>query len=577
MKKEFISSIILISIFFIPINPSSASQEESETQIIFSPNTITPSESWVFNTSGAIYTSPAFYDVNYDRNLEIIFGSNDNFIYCVNSSGHEVWKYPTMGDVVASPAIADLNKDNIMDIIVASKDGSVYCLNFEGALNWKSNMTVSLAYDPVIADLDLDGNLEILVSDSVNKLYCLDNLGNSLWNYSSGLYSGRQAIVGNINATPELEVIIPGPVGILTLNYQGNMLNYDTTFDPNEANGMTLADLNNTGTKQLLLYQDPDTLICANPNDLSEIYFNLTDMSKTTSVSTPVVANIDSDSNLEIIVISAKPGFSIFGGQGALYNIESNGSITWTEIFGFYSYYQPLICDIDANESIDIITACPDVDYRYLECVDYLDTDVFSFLGLGQITNSPLIIDIDNDEVVEILYPSSNGKLYCVELTGIINSGKTYWSREKGSSFNTNSVDRDGDYIDDLTENYLGTDPSLYDTDADLLPDWEEIYCYRSSPLLNDTDSDGLNDFEEVTAGIDGFITNPSYWDTDYDTYSDLEEYLVGTDPTDPDDYPTSPTPSPTDTSNLSIIIVPFSIVILYTVVLYVKRRNALK
>ncbi|MHA1532893.1 MAG: hypothetical protein ACTSR6_12955 [Candidatus Heimdallarchaeota archaeon] len=71
MKKEFISSIILISIFFIPINPSSASQEESETQIIFSPNTITPSESWVFNTSGAIYTSPAFYDVNYDRRIKL--------------------------------------------------------------------------------------------------------------------------------------------------------------------------------------------------------------------------------------------------------------------------------------------------------------------------------------------------------------------------------------------------------------------------------------------------------------------------------------------------------------------------
>jgi hypothetical protein len=575
MKKEIMYSLVLISLFFIPTNHSTSNQEVTDIQTILSPNAVTASESWVFNATGPIYSSPAFYDVNFDRNLEIIFGSYDNFIYCVNSSGHEVWKYPTMGSIAASPAVADLGNDNYMDIIVPSLDGAVYCLNFEGALMWKSNMTVSIANDPIVADLDVDGDLEILISDNVNKLYCLDDLGNSLWNYTSGSYSGREPVVGNINATPELEIIMPGPTGVITLDYLGNLLNYDTAFDPNEDNGITLADLNNTGDKQLLLYQDPDTLVCANASDLSEIYFSHADMSKTTSSSTPVVANIDSDANLEIIIVAVKPGMSIFGGQGALYNIESNGTITWTEIFGFYSYFQPLICDVDANQSIDIITACPDVDYRYLEGYDSLGNGVFSFLGTGQITNSPLVIDIDDDAMVEVLYPSSNGKLYCVELSGITNSGKTYWSREKGSSFNTNSADRDGDYIDDLTENYLGTNPHLDDTDADLLLDWEEIYCYRTSPLLNDTDSDGLNDFEEVTEGIDGFVTNPIYYDTDYDTFSDFDEYLAGTDPTDPDDYPSSP--SPTETSSLRIIIIPISFGTLYIAVLYVKRRKSLK
>lgn len=65
--------------------------------------------------------------------------------------------------------------------------------------------------------------------------------------------------------------------------------------------------------------------------------------------------------------------------------------------------------------------------------------------------------------------------------------------------------DPDGDGLTTADEEAFGTNPLAYDTDADGLSDFEEIYGVpASNPLLADTDFDGLSDFAEKKAG-----TNP--------------------------------------------------------------------
>jgi protocatechuate 3,4-dioxygenase beta subunit len=104
--------------------------------------------------------------------------------------------------------------------------------------------------------------------------------------------------------------------------------------------------------------------------------------------------------------------------------------------------------------------------------------------------------------------------------------------------------------------NRYSPDPTLYDTDGDLMPDgWEifngydpvdpadaagdsdgdgltnlEEYQWGSDPDSDDSDSDGLTDGNEVANG-----TNPSQTDSDGDGLDDNFEYLIGSDPTDAD------------------------------------------
>jgi hypothetical protein len=110
--------------------------------------------------------------------------------------------------------------------------------------------------------------------------------------------------------------------------------------------------------------------------------------------------------------------------------------------------------------------------------------------------------------------------------------------------------DRDGDGLDDATEDVIGTDPDNPDTDGNGLPDG---YCM---PQVDDTDGDGIDDSVFVCAGYDfdgdglsdaeeiALGTNFLVTDTDGDKVSDGVEVKEGKNPLDPTDNPTPEAPA---------------------------------
>lgn len=108
------------------------------------------------------------------------------------------------------------------------------------------------------------------------------------------------------------------------------------------------------------------------------------------------------------------------------------------------------------------------------------------------------------------------------------------------------AMDSDEDGLNSLREYQEGTNPGMEDTDADGLPDLQEVDVYNTNPLEIDTDYDGLIDGREVwdrnmdglqDGGIfpswnggdldwDGYIDGPTDWDTDGDGMSDGWEVM---------------------------------------------------
>lgn len=81
-------------------------------------------------------------------------------------------------------------------------------------------------------------------------------------------------------------------------------------------------------------------------------------------------------------------------------------------------------------------------------------------------------------------------------------------------------VDSDSDGIDDIIEEYIGTDINKTDTDGDGLTDYQEVVELGTDPLKMDTDDDGIPDYDE---------------DADDDGIPNGKEYEIGTDPTNND------------------------------------------
>lgn len=113
--------------------------------------------------------------------------------------------------------------------------------------------------------------------------------------------------------------------------------------------------------------------------------------------------------------------------------------------------------------------------------------------------------------------------------------------------------DPDDDGLTNLEEFEARTDPRNPDSDGDTLLDGDEVHGTAgmrppTNPLSPDTDSDGLDDALETNSGVfNGAMdpgTDPTNADTDGDGSPDRREILNGTNPLDPDDFPSSPTGS---------------------------------
>jgi hypothetical protein len=70
-----------------------------------------------------IFSSPTLCDLESDGNVETIFGAWDNYIYLLNNQGQKRWEYNNGWDVWSTAACVDLNADGNKEIIIgASSD-----------------------------------------------------------------------------------------------------------------------------------------------------------------------------------------------------------------------------------------------------------------------------------------------------------------------------------------------------------------------------------------------------------------------------------------------------------------------
>ncbi|MHA1870306.1 MAG: right-handed parallel beta-helix repeat-containing protein [Promethearchaeota archaeon] len=98
-------------------------------------------------------------------------------------------------------------------------------------------------------------------------------------------------------------------------------------------------------------------------------------------------------------------------------------------------------------------------------------------------------------------------------------------------------IDDDNDKLDNLQEEYFGSNPHDNDTDNDGVSDYGEIRMYHTDPNNPDSDGDKLTDYEEIFH-IYGYATDPNNPDTDGDLFNDYAEIIAGSDPTNSTSYP---------------------------------------
>ncbi|MGA1873676.1 MAG: CARDB domain-containing protein, partial [Thermoplasmatota archaeon] len=158
---------------------------------------------WDYSTgsSGAsVFSSPAIADIQQAKfdpdekelDYELIFGADTGYLYVMNTMWHSLlWRFDTGRSIRSSPAVCDINSDRELEIIIGSDSGVVYCFDgdptddVDEGINYPgdgAHQDVLWTYDagapvasssPVVADIDNDGVQEVLIGDDSGTLHCI--------------------------------------------------------------------------------------------------------------------------------------------------------------------------------------------------------------------------------------------------------------------------------------------------------------------------------------------------------------------------------------------------------------------
>ncbi|MHA1503161.1 MAG: FG-GAP-like repeat-containing protein, partial [Candidatus Heimdallarchaeota archaeon] len=540
---------------------------------------------WSYDTGSAfgIVSNPVFADLNKDENLEIIFGARDNYLYCLDQNGLIQWQYDTSG-WVQEVTIADIDQDEFFEVIFVH-GGTVRCLNHNGTSRWSYGAPSGIYSAPSIADLDSNGDLEILfASQGSSKVYCLNSTGNLFWEYTAGGALESSIAIADLDNDSKMEVIFGSmDNNLYCLNYSGQFEWSYLTGDSIKSSP-SIADLDCDGTYEILFGSNDNSIYCL--DHLGALNWSYTTFDDV--LSSPGIADINNDGKFDVVIGS---------NDDNVYCLLNNGTLLWNHTTNDDVVCSPTIADLNNDSTMEVIVGSYD---NVLYCLDHNGVTEWFFETNDSIQSSPCIVDLDNDSIFEIVCVSWDGYIYCLELVWVDSSGLAPWYCFHGSIFHTGQLDRDSDYLDDLTEEYyntdelnddsdsdtvkdgkeifdgtdpndqfdfigsnsdidhdgltyaeelaLGTNPNDSDSDDDNLSDGAEVNIFFTNPLNNDTDSDNLIDGDEILgiyspanpgANATGYVhTNATNPDSDGDLYSDFEEINSNTDPNNPLDYP---------------------------------------
>jgi hypothetical protein len=229
-----------------------------------------------------------------DPEMEIVFGSNGPRVYGFNHDGTEmidgdsnagtngVFKSIPSSWNFGSPSLADLDGDGLVDIVMPTAGWLLYAWKGDGTAlpGFPYDASDNISSSPAIGDIDDDGLLEIVFTSMNDKVHVIDQNG----------------------------AVEPGfpVIGIPT---SGN------SRSPSPA----LVDMNNDGEHEIVIARtDGQITILNNDGSLYPGWtaVRFTEMTSSATESSPVVADLNGDGLLEIVIGSE---------DGLLYGLESDG------------------------------------------------------------------------------------------------------------------------------------------------------------------------------------------------------------------------------------------------------------
>ena len=116
----------------------------------------------------------ALSDFNGNGKMDIIVGTDDEFIHLIHDDGSIAWSYETGGDIRVAPTVLELNTGEKI-VLAGSKDDNFYALNSDGSLRFMIETDDDISTEATVVDIDGVGPVIFFASGSM--LYAVESDG----------------------------------------------------------------------------------------------------------------------------------------------------------------------------------------------------------------------------------------------------------------------------------------------------------------------------------------------------------------------------------------------------------------
>lgn len=256
------------------------------------------------------YNYPAISDMDHDGTPEVTVGNAilsgaDGTILGRGRQGKGAAPYGGAGSsfygTLSIPA--DLDGDGTEELVTGNA-----AYNLDGSTKWTNGSLDGLI---AVADFDGDGDGEIVKTSGI-FVTGMETDGTELWSVT---YSGNLGApaVDDIDADGTPDIVFAAQNSLVALEWGGSVKWTARISDQSGAAGPILFDFENDGYPEVL-YADEASIMFFNGPDGS-LKFRSTEHGSYTILETPIVADVDNDNQVEIVLghCSWNRSFSVYG------------------------------------------------------------------------------------------------------------------------------------------------------------------------------------------------------------------------------------------------------------------------
>lgn len=324
--------------------------------------------------STTYWKNPTFADIDYDGDLDLIYGTSTGDIYVYRNNGtaanpvfqlySDYFKIIKATGNSATVSLADFDGDGDYDLLSGVWTGKFEYFRNNGSymtpifnpVNMSfSNITVGSYSAPVFVDIDNDGDLDIVSGALNGQIYCYIN-NNGTFAPDNTMFSGIDIgftsipVLVDLDGDGDLDLLVGAETGAnykFFLNDGNNVFEENTTFFsgiafPNYSRP-ALADIDNDDDYDLIIGRINGTLIYyRNDGDKHNPIWTRDDSMfegvKVKQSAHPGFADLDGDGRKDLVLGEYDGNFTFYRNLFAPASIENEGA-NWISNFELFQNY----------------------------------------------------------------------------------------------------------------------------------------------------------------------------------------------------------------------------------------------